>query len=813
MRPYLKKILTLFSVLVVLQPFILNAEAITLVKNEEVEQSQDKEFESSSEDTLETTTEIISEELQETEDQVTIEVSSAESDLDTSENDTTDMEREEVEEVSEIKETESTEDLESTEDTENSLEAQEEADKKAFDALRAEGRANHPEKTKEQIIEALPEDAITLSGVFDTEAFSNVSEATAHIETTPSGADVVFMTEAGHETNSGGQSSALWSNEDFKVDMTKTFEAEMDVYLGNSRLGSADGMTFTFQNDNRKTKAIGKEGGGLGVYGNVDKKRPGTMLGRPGNTLKDFLNESVQKSFTIEMDTTANEVFDGGSYKASSWGGQALKKQQHVLAGYPSLSEFSTFKKEKFIGVINTGRWKKSDGEEQYKMVTKDWLATGFSRWQPYMMNNAVSTPIFKSSTSNVRGPWLSDGVWHKLDIKYTPKDRRSASSKYTVDAPELLVTFDGVTKDYTGRFAPFANGLVTESNPYMYWGLTAATGETAATQAVALKKMPKTSGVTHVADIKKDNKSIIGTGEYAHVQSGDVLSYESTSVFKSGNNEFEKPVYVNTIDSGLEYVADSFEVKEPGSNEFMKVPASDYDVEGGQLVYREQKNLSKPNPTLETRFKVKVKPTYYETLIEEESRLSSAETFLIARQDLSYIIDPIDVIGKVTLDGLTDNPDITKEITGKITTEKAYANKQVTISFYGDKEASKIEPMKLKLDSKGEGVIKGVLDKHLTAENIVDVIVQEDQGEVLAVGQGVVEDKTASTADENPLEYFVVKNIKELPFVAEQLLDNIQDSNPNLSIREEDDTGADITATFKNVDEIKSVRLMPRLN
>lgn len=232
-----------------------------------------------------------------------------------------------------------------------------------------------------------------MDGVFDTEALIGNSN-TAHIEKTANEGEVVFMTDA--ELNKdGGQASALWSYEGARVDMRKPFSTEMYVYLGNSRLGAADGMTFTFHADDReeaRTSALGKNGGALGVYGDIDIARKPTSgttgWNKPqyGDTLDKFIQEGIQKSYTIEMDTNRNAVFDK----------TIGAKRQHIVAAYPAHEVITKYTKN----IWNT--WVAHYDGVQYKMQETG-LFSG--KYQPVMQSKTVTeNPIFLGSDWNTGG-------------------------------------------------------------------------------------------------------------------------------------------------------------------------------------------------------------------------------------------------------------------------------------------------------------------------------------------------------------------------------------------------------------------------
>lgn len=763
--------IVLAGIATMLQPMVIsNVEAITILKDE-VDQSETKESQTDEESST-------SDELSSSDSEV---ATSELPELSISETESTVVESSEIEtEASEVK----------TEETEETEESEDEID--AFAKAR-------PEKSKEEIIDALPSDVVPVDGIFDTEALIEGSN-TAYVEKTPSGGDVVFMTDASKtvvddDGKSLGKSSAMWSHEFARVDMRKAFSTEMYVYLGNASLKAADGMTFTFQADDRGTSSIGKTGGAMGVYGNMDgyREKP-----KDKSVLEAFISEGVQKSFSVEMDTNKNETFDSG----------VSGKRQHISAAYPAHEKFANFTEKKVLP-WSKKKWYRDEAVVQYKTKSKlDWFTW---KYTPLLQSTAVAPLLYQSSNTSDSGwfnenHWLADGSWHTLKVEYTPKDR-VAGGEYSVDAPDFKITFDGKIKDLSGKFSPFQNGLVTKEQPFMHWGMTAATGSNAATQAVAFKNIPKTAGIDHEADIKKDGESIIHGEDYAIVHSADVLTYETQSHYNQGEVDFVSPVFVETINENVELVEGSFEVKENGSQEFVKVPTDQYKVENGQLVYNLSQNLSVNNRDFDTKFDVKVKPSYYKELVSEESQIQSTTEHVTSTQELAYIIEPLEVDGEVVLDEMTDNPEITNKVTGKIKINTDFADRTVKLKLNGDPQINDVKAIDVKLDGNGEATFEVPFEKYLTAENTIKSTVtykgEEVEEAVVAVGKGDVIDKTAPEADPLTMDYFKLdKEPKTLPFTAMQLLENITDTNPHLVTR--DGETPDISAEFTNEAEIK---------
>ncbi|MBC1650160.1 DUF5011 domain-containing protein [Listeria booriae] len=99
------------------------------------------------------------------------------------------------------------------------------------------------------------------------------------------------------------QVGGLWSDPVNKVDLTKNFHLEANLYMGANANG-ADGMAFVMQNDSRGNSAIGGIGGGLGVYG----------------------DNYIQNALAVEFDTFYNFELDRDVFPA----------REHIAIAVPS---------------------------------------------------------------------------------------------------------------------------------------------------------------------------------------------------------------------------------------------------------------------------------------------------------------------------------------------------------------------------------------------------------------------------------------------------------------------------------------------
>lgn len=99
--------------------------------------------------------------------------------------------------------------------------------------------------------------------------------------------------------DSQNKKGAIWSEEQYKIDLTHNFTSLMYVNLGDKKAQSGDGMAFVMMNDPDKVKNWQQvTGGALGVWRN------------PFSWVKD--NSAIAKSFAVEFDTYHNgNDFDG----------------------------------------------------------------------------------------------------------------------------------------------------------------------------------------------------------------------------------------------------------------------------------------------------------------------------------------------------------------------------------------------------------------------------------------------------------------------------------------------------------------------
>lgn len=135
-------------------------------------------------------------------------------------------------------------------------------------------------------------------------------------------------------SNRVNQIGSIFSTESNKLDLDKSFHAEMYVYLGDRWSGAADGMTFVMHNDQERTlNFTGGTGMQLGAY-----------LGK--NDLYSPTGKQIKNSFAIEFDTYHNgDGLDKGLPANSDRG--------HVAYSFPDKESSYTFSEAARVVSLN----------------------------------------------------------------------------------------------------------------------------------------------------------------------------------------------------------------------------------------------------------------------------------------------------------------------------------------------------------------------------------------------------------------------------------------------------------------------------
>lgn len=177
--------------------------------------------------------------------------------------------------------------------------------------------------------------------------------------------------------DSKSQVGSIFSTESNKLDLTKSFHAEMYVYLGNKRDGAADGMAFVMHTDKNRTKIFtGGSGDQLGVFAKVGSGPSGLL-------------EQIERSFAIEFDTYHNgDAMDADVDRNADKG--------HIAYAFPELKSSYNMSSDKVVSLKHQGLYYPNDylSNGEWHPFSVDWDAD--TKELNYKFDDAptVSVPI-----------------------------------------------------------------------------------------------------------------------------------------------------------------------------------------------------------------------------------------------------------------------------------------------------------------------------------------------------------------------------------------------------------------------------------
>lgn len=343
--------------------------------------------------------------------------------------------------------------------------------------------------------------------------------------------DVVIITN----DEKGGQAGTIWSEKGYRIDLRRSFHLKMKVYLGskgrdaNNKNGAGDGITFTMHNDPLEGKAIGHDGQSLGAMGKFNKK--------------PWENGVIKNSFSIEFDTHLHND------KTSSDSDRGINKdtEYHMSMYYPNL-EGSYFGQK-----VNNGggysvlhkRFNRPKGADEHDFLKlKKGQSPVDGKWHDFSLDyERVEVDTEKGDFSDKIPPEQRSKYSYRLSYTfdektyefYEVKNKEATTGlKNHHENSSLELNRLGVTRDPSDEPYEGDTDLI-EDNPYVYWGLTGATGDKSSVQAVVFTELPDLGTPTVAQDVlKKDNQGqdvsvnkINPNTINLPVKSGDKLRYQ----------------------------------------------------------------------------------------------------------------------------------------------------------------------------------------------------------------------------------------------------------------------------------------------
>ncbi|WP_392461817.1 SpaH/EbpB family LPXTG-anchored major pilin [Streptococcus parasuis] len=353
------------------------------------------------------------------------------------------------------------------------------------------------------------------------------------------------------------QSGVMWSLEKNKIKLNEPFHMVAYVYLGKRtqydkdinfnyldtdyKLGGADGITFTIHNDKKKEilsdndrrvlagsednygfKAYGALGNGLGVYGsnfsaNVSSNK---------NNMVNF-KRGVENGIALEFDTYYNDNSTTqhsdndltyhiipeikGPVRHGDEG------HEYTKYGHIAINLLNDFKDNRANRNVEPDR---TTNKHKVKL-SLGWDGEVSNKTDPYKWEN-------KQEMSNWPKTNLADGLWHRLEVTWTPNiDTNTGKLNYTIykqgHVGERNIAYsDDRSKDGTEVISydvPIGTGDyslervfgVSNLNNTVYWGFSGSTGGFLNNQAVQMLQLPEAYYQSEI--LKKDQDGNLVSG------------------------------------------------------------------------------------------------------------------------------------------------------------------------------------------------------------------------------------------------------------------------------------------------------------
>lgn len=279
-------------------------------------------------------------------------------------------------------------------------------------------------------------------------------------------------------TNTQNVRGSIWSNNNYKMDLTRDFTITMDLNFGT---GTGDGMAFVMTGTDPNTNkpvadSSGKfSGARLGVWG-YDRNRPKTGL----FSYATPESGAIKKSVAVEFDTYMNVGSQGGPFDEQA---TTEKTSDHIAWAFP-------------------------DSSSSYAAVNTDLLFPSNNTYK--LVHNAVNS-----------GVNLRDGDWHVFNVNWSA-DRKTLS--YTIDNQGKVVIPVG---DHLGTSA--------------WWGFTGSNGELTEQNQVIFAQLPdvvtgKESGTLN--KMVNNQAQAVTAGEL--LPKGTQIRYNTTLERVSGRVEWQ---------------------------------------------------------------------------------------------------------------------------------------------------------------------------------------------------------------------------------------------------------------------------------
>lgn len=470
--------------------------------------------------------------------------------------------------------------------------------------------------------------------------------------------NVTVITQADNDQRGG-----MWYNKS-RLDLTKDFQTKMYIYSGVNDYSNitADGITFTFQNDLRDKFAIGEVGSGIGAY----SQTTGSQI--------------IHNAISLEFDTAINhrgntptEIKDQFFWDE----GYGWANGRHIALMRPDTNENMIKDDDGVVGQLKHNRFTQPitgqyDDTNDATMKDTRFKTLANGQWSPLIVKWNHEDRIFEY--------WVNFDYknLHTLDISTLPTTvgGEDANGEASNDGWFYRSTERKGKLNYEEVFGKDKDGGYT-----VRWGFTGSTGGLMSYQAVAIEELPQDSG-----ESGKTVRNTAISGEVASLEGtkgsvGDVVEFELEArnsadpgeVTSENPLEMKDVIIRDTLEDGLAFVHNN-------ETEWQSGPlAIEASIDGGinwtptttritllptgqqKLEYLDPNNVLKPGESLKIRFKSKIIPFIGSPVKENEMYMIKNQGIISSRNSSGDIATNI-----VTIERQEVLANIKKEVTNK---------------------------------------------------------------------------------------------------------------------------------------------------
>lgn len=378
------------------------------------------------------------------------------------------------------------------------------------------------------------------------------------------------------------QAGVMWSKESNKINLAEPFHMVSYVYLGirgqaernaDGNRAGADGITFTMHNDykspvasesgsktNTGINAYGALGNGLGVYGNNFSANTGSEINNMA-----YMTKGVTNGIALEFDTFYNhnnttQHSDNDLWQFVGNEGSSNSNLGHIGINY--LNELQN------NNANNDGKQFGYRSDQVIKHNTM--LAVGW--------DGGISGLDSQNGwqVSNQPRQKLADNMWHRLEVKWTPKSNKTGDLTYIIYRQGHSGNRNVSSIYDTSNDTKSSNDILTytisdlnvvdvfkvnSTADSVYWGFSGSTGYYQNNQAVQMLQLPAPYYKSGIRKVDQDGKLVKNAKFQLQVLNGETWQ---PVVFQKAVGSETQDYVLTGVDNGLIGVTTDLEETSP---------------------------------------------------------------------------------------------------------------------------------------------------------------------------------------------------------------------------------------------------------